>query len=77
MPPEHFMAEALRRGLYESCQHGLLRGCGPDGKLMVRLREEGLIVLGFGEKKTPEAFRNALKVDFWDINEMANNIEAI
>ena len=37
MPPEHFMAEALRRGLYESCQHGLLRGCGPDGKLMVRL----------------------------------------
>lgn len=41
MPPEHFMAEALRRGLYESCQHGLLSGCGPDGKLMVRLREEG------------------------------------
>ncbi len=27
--------------------------------LAVRLREEGLIVLGFGEKKTPEAFRNA------------------
>jgi len=25
----------------------------------MRLREEGLIVLGFGEKKTPEAFRNA------------------
>ena len=27
--------------------------------LAMRLREEGLIVLGFGEKKTPEAFRNA------------------
>lgn len=27
--------------------------------LAVRLREEGLMVLGFGEKKTPEAFRNA------------------
>jgi hypothetical protein len=27
--------------------------------LAVRLREEGLTVLGFGEKKTPEAFRNA------------------
>lgn len=27
--------------------------------LAVRLREEGLQVLGFGEKKTPEAFRNA------------------
>lgn len=27
--------------------------------LAMRLREEGLIVLGFGEKKTPDAFRNA------------------
>mgnify|MGYP001007052454 CR=1 FL=1 len=27
--------------------------------LAIRLREEGLTVLGFGERKTPEAFRNA------------------
>jgi len=27
--------------------------------LAVRLREEGVLVYGFGEKKTPEAFRNA------------------
>ncbi len=27
--------------------------------LAMRLREEGLTVMGFGEKKTPEAFRNA------------------
>ena len=27
--------------------------------LAIRLRDEGLTVLGFGEKKTPEAFRNA------------------
>lgn len=27
--------------------------------LALRIREEGLIVLGFGEEKTPEAFRNA------------------
>lgn len=27
--------------------------------LAMRLREEGLTVLGFGEKKTPEAFRNS------------------
>ena len=27
--------------------------------LAMRLREEGLMVFGFGEKKTPEAFRNA------------------
>ena len=41
MPPEHFLAEALRSGLYKCCQQGALSGCGPDGKLMVRLREEG------------------------------------
>src|SRR5512143_336792 len=27
--------------------------------LALRIREEGLMVLGFGERKTPEAFRNA------------------
>jgi hypothetical protein len=27
--------------------------------LAMRIREEGLMVLGFGEEKTPEAFRNA------------------
>ena len=27
--------------------------------LAMRLREEGLMVMGFGEKKTPDAFRNA------------------
>ncbi|MSP27239.1 MAG: NYN domain-containing protein [Methylococcales bacterium] len=27
--------------------------------LALRIREEGLLVLGFGEKKTPDAFRNA------------------
>ncbi|NOK62147.1 MAG: NYN domain-containing protein [Chloroflexi bacterium AL-W] len=27
--------------------------------LAVRIREEGLVVFGFGEKKTPESFRNA------------------
>lgn len=27
--------------------------------LAMRIREEGLLVLGFGEKKTPEAFRNS------------------
>lgn len=27
--------------------------------LALRLREEGLVVVGFGEKKTPESFRNA------------------
>jgi hypothetical protein len=34
-------------------------GGGLTLALAMRLREEGLTVLGFGEKKTPEAFRNA------------------
>ena len=28
-------------------------------RLAQRLREDGLVVYGFGERKTPEAFRNA------------------
>lgn len=36
--------------------------------LAVRLREEGLLVYGFGEQKTPEAFRNAChKVIFTEV----------
>src|SRR5262249_53224394 len=41
LPPEHFLAHALREALLQSCRDGLLMGQGPDGKLMVRLREEG------------------------------------
>jgi S-adenosylmethionine synthetase len=41
LPPEHFFAHALREALLHSCRDGLLAGQGPDGKLMVRLREEG------------------------------------
>jgi S-adenosylmethionine synthetase len=41
LPPEHFLAHTLREALAHSCRAGLLAGQGPDGKLMVRLREEG------------------------------------
>ena len=41
LPPEHFLAHVLREALTRSCRDGLLTGQGPDGKLMVRLREEG------------------------------------
>ena len=41
LPPEHFLAHALREALTQTCRDGLLAGQGPDGKLMVRLREEG------------------------------------
>ena len=39
LPPEHFLAECFREALYSSCREGSLRGNGPDGKLLVRLRE--------------------------------------
>jgi S-adenosylmethionine synthetase len=40
LPPEHFLAHSLREALAASCQHGVLEGHGPDGKLLVILREE-------------------------------------
>jgi hypothetical protein len=46
--------------------------------LAMRIREEGLTVLGFGEKKTPEAFRNAChKFVFTEILRPSNKPEAI
>jgi hypothetical protein len=44
----------------------------------MRLREEGLTVLGFGEKKTPEAFRNAChKFVFTEILRSSKTSETI
>lgn len=40
LPPEHFLALALRDALFSSCGSGRLAGHGPDGKVLVRLREE-------------------------------------
>lgn len=40
LPPEHFLALALRDALFNSCRAGHLSGHGPDGKVLVRLREE-------------------------------------
>lgn len=41
LPPEHYLARHLAAALCESFARGLLRGQGPDGKLLVRMREEG------------------------------------
>ena len=40
LPPEHFLAQAFREALMASCRGGYLAGQGPDGKLLVRLREQ-------------------------------------
>ena len=40
LPPEHFLALEFRTALWEACQGGELSRCGPDGKLIVRLRED-------------------------------------
>lgn len=39
LPPEHFLAHTLAEALASSCRAGRLAGQGPDGKLLVRLRE--------------------------------------
>lgn len=42
LPPEHYAAQVFRDALVESCREGgALEGQGPDGKLVVRMREEG------------------------------------
>jgi len=41
LPPEHFLAHLMRDALVASCSSGFLRNQGPDGKLIVRMREEG------------------------------------
>ncbi len=41
LPPEHFLARRLAAALFKSFRSGPLKGQGPDGKLLVRLREEG------------------------------------
>jgi len=40
LPPEHFLCHCFREALTKSCISGSLKGQGPDGKLMVRFREE-------------------------------------
>ena len=40
LPPEHYAAHAFRDALARSCKSGLLAGEGPDGKLLVRMRED-------------------------------------
>jgi S-adenosylmethionine synthetase len=39
LPPEHFLAHTLGAALTDSCRAGRLRGEGPDGKLLLRMRE--------------------------------------
>ena len=39
LPPEHYLAHAFASALARSCRNGRLKGQGPDGKLLVRVRE--------------------------------------
>lgn len=43
LPPEHALAHAFREALAGSTLRGRLKGQGPDGKLLVRMREEGTV----------------------------------
>lgn len=39
LPPEHWLARQFHDALWAACQQGALTGCGPDGKLLLTLRE--------------------------------------
>lgn len=41
LPPEHFLVHYFGCALFAACRKGELMNQGPDGKLMVRMREEG------------------------------------
>jgi S-adenosylmethionine synthetase len=43
LPPEHFLVHSLGDGLWSACQAGSLKGCGPDGKVLVTMREEASV----------------------------------
>jgi S-adenosylmethionine synthetase len=40
LPPEHFLVLEFRDALWAACRGGALARCGPDGKLIVRIRED-------------------------------------
>ncbi len=40
LPPEQFLVHSLCNALWHSSREGELKGCGPDGKILVILREE-------------------------------------
>ncbi len=41
LPPEHFVVHSLAEQLWMQCRAGVLKGCGPDGKVLISMREEG------------------------------------
>lgn len=43
LPPEHFLLHSLMDGLWSACQSGALKGCGPDGKVLIVICEEASI----------------------------------
>jgi S-adenosylmethionine synthetase len=42
LPPEHYLAHVFREALIKSCHDGDLVGQGPDGKLLVRMKEQNM-----------------------------------
>ena len=40
LPPEHYLAHVFREAMSASFRRGCLAGQGPDGKLMVRIKEQ-------------------------------------
>jgi S-adenosylmethionine synthetase len=75
LPPEHFLAHSFREAIAASCQDGLLAGNGPDGKLLVILREEGAL---FHLEQVLVTLQQRPEAAFLDVCEgvVANFVEA-
>jgi S-adenosylmethionine synthetase len=43
LPPEHFLVHTLADELWAECRGGRLKGCGPDGKVLITMREEASV----------------------------------
>jgi S-adenosylmethionine synthetase len=43
LPPEHFLVHYMAEHLWLQCSEGVLKGCGPDGKVLITMREEGSV----------------------------------
>ncbi|MBF0501957.1 MAG: methionine adenosyltransferase domain-containing protein [Candidatus Riflebacteria bacterium] len=66
LTPEHFLAHLFRDKLTESCRSGHLRTHGPDGKLMVRLREDSA---GWSLEHILVTLQQRENVEFMAVNE--------
>jgi S-adenosylmethionine synthetase len=60
LPPEHWLVLQFRDAMWQACQGGALARCGPDGKLLVRIREDAE---GFALEQVLATMQHPAEVD--------------